>query len=106
MLEQQFSAGEWPFVDPPTTVAISTRQVVREGYPVLFVSHDIDGDWQILCGTTTDVKDSLVIGLGEALKLDRSISTLADMPRGWAAWRHSPEDSWTREPITPEPDDK
>ena len=39
MHKQEFTADEWPFADPPNTVAISTRQVLREGYPVLFVSH-------------------------------------------------------------------
>jgi hypothetical protein len=73
---------------------------------VLFVSHDTDGTWQILCGTTTDAKDAIVICLGEAFQVDRSIAGLADMPRGWSAWRRSPDDSWTREPKDPEPDDE
>jgi hypothetical protein len=106
MQEQEFTAEDWPFADPPNTVVISTRQVLREGYPVLFVSHDSDGDWQVLCGTTTDAKDALVIRLDEALQLDHSIASLADMPRGWAARRRSPGDSWTRESITPETDEE
>jgi hypothetical protein len=36
--EHLFSAKDRPFSDPPNVVAISTRQVVREGYPVLRVS--------------------------------------------------------------------
>jgi hypothetical protein len=97
-------ANKWPFADPTNTVAITTRQVLREGYPVLFVSHDTDGNWQVLCGTTTDEKDALVICLGEAVQRDRSITDLADMPRGWSAWRRSPGDSRTREPICTEPE--
>jgi len=106
MHEQELAADEWPFADPTNTVAITTRQVLREGYPVLFVSHDPDGNWQVLCGTTTDEKDALVICLGEAVQHDRSIAGLADMPRGWSAWRRSPGDSWTREPRSLEPDDE
>jgi hypothetical protein len=51
--EHEFSASDWPFSDPTNSVSISTRQVVREGQPVLRVSHDLDGDWQVLCETTT-----------------------------------------------------
>jgi len=100
------TADEWPFADSINTATITTRQVLLDGHPVLFVSHDSDGNWQILCGTTTDATDALVISLGEALQRDRSIASLADMPRGWSARRRSPEDPWTREPMSPEPDDE
>ena len=102
--EHQFSASDWPFSDPTNSVAISTRQVVREGQPVLRVSHDFDGDWQVLCGTTTDTKDAIVVCLGCAFQRNPSIGAVADMPRGWSAWRDSPSDPWTREPNEPEPD--
>jgi hypothetical protein len=46
--EHQFSAKDWPFPDATNAVAISTRQVIREGYPVLRISRDFDGDWQVL----------------------------------------------------------
>jgi hypothetical protein len=106
MHEQEMTADEWPFADSTNTVTITTRQVLHEGRPVLFVSHDSDGTWQILCGTTIDKEDALVISLWEALQSDRSIASLADMPRGWSARRRSPEDSWIREPMSPEPDDE
>ena len=102
--EHLFSADDWPFSDQTNAVAISTRQVVLEGYPVLRVSHDLDGDWQVLCGTTTDVNDALVVCLGCAYQRNPSIGSLANMPRGWTAWRDSPDDPWTREPKEPEPD--
>ena len=101
-----FSPSDWPFVDPTNAVAISTCQVVHHGYPILRVSHDFDGDWQVLCGTTTDVKDALVVCLGCAFQRDPSIGALADMPRGWTAWRGSAGDPWIREPKEPEPDEE
>lgn len=104
--EHDFSASDWPFPDPTNAVAISTRRVVREGQPVLRVSHDLDGDWRVLCGTTTDVKDAMVVCLGCAFQRTPSIGSLADMPRGWSAWRNSPSDPWTREPNDPEVDEE
>jgi hypothetical protein len=88
-----------------SAIAITTRQVLHEGYPVLFVSHDSDsdGDWQVLCGTTTDEKDALLICLGEAVQHDRPIAGLADMPRGWlhgdvhrAIPGHVNREAWSR----------
>jgi len=104
--DHRFSKKEWPFSDLPNSVAISTRQVIRDGYPVLRVSHDFDGDWQVLCGTTTDVKDALIVCLGCAFQRDPSIGSLADMPRGWTAWRESATALWTREPKEAESDEE
>jgi hypothetical protein len=92
-----FPAAEWPFSDPMNVVAISTKQVFSENHPILLVSHDYDGDWQILCGTTNDPKDGIVVCLGCAYDRDRSIGNVADLPRGRRAWRESPEKSWMRE---------
>lgn len=90
-------ADEWPFSDPMNALAFSTRQVMREGHPVLRVSHDFDGDWQVLCGTTLDSADLLVVCLGCAYQQNPSIGALADLPLGWTAWRDSPQMGWTRE---------
>ncbi len=43
-----FADSEWPFSDPINTAAFTTVRVVRDGYPVLLVTHDEEGDWQIL----------------------------------------------------------
>lgn len=102
--ELQFSEDDWPFSDPTNALAISTRQVVWDGYPVLRVSHDADGTWQVLCGTTTDVKDALVVCLGCAFQRHPSIGALADMPPGWTARRDSPAGPWRREPKGTESD--
>ena len=45
---------------------------------------------------------ALVVCLGCAYERNPSIGPLADMPRGWAAWRDSPDGPWTREPKDPE----
>jgi len=99
-----FSPSEWRFADPTNAVAISTRRVFREGLPVLLVTHDWDGDWQILCGTTTEADQAMVVCLGCAYQRDPSIGQLADMPRGWRAWRSDARSLWERERMEPEED--
>lgn len=95
--EHDFPESEWPFSEPENVAAISTVQVFRRGFPILRVTHDADGDWQILCGTTSDSEDGIVVCLGCAYQHDKSIGELADLPPGWFAWRESVESPWLRE---------
>jgi hypothetical protein len=92
----RFVENEWPFKDAVNTAAFTTTRVVNENYPVLLVTHEADGDWQILCGTTKSKKDRLIICLGCAFENDRSIGEVADLPLGWKAWRTSRDSSWQR----------
>jgi hypothetical protein len=100
-----FLPSEWPFSDPPNVLAISTTKVFDENLPILRVSHDYDGDWQVLCGTTTEIEYALVVCLGCAFQRDMSIGELADLPRGWTAWRDYVGGPWDREQKELEDDD-
>jgi hypothetical protein len=103
--EHTFPEAEWPFDAAIDTATFTTTRVVREGYPVLRVSHDCEGDWQFLCGTTHQSEDCLIVCFGCAYQRDRSIGELADLPLGWQAWRDSPGDPWERYPGECEDDD-
>ena len=89
---------KWPFEDPTNRTVFTTTRVVYENYPVLLVTHDEDGDWQILCGTTGEAEHCVVASLGCAFERDHSIGELADLPLGWRAWRDSVNGPWEREP--------
>ncbi len=99
-----FDASRWPFSGPINTSAISTKQVMRDSLPILLVTHDDDGDWQVLCGTTDEPADAMVICLGCLFDRDPTIGELADLPHGWRAWRASPSSPWVREarPAAPQ----
>jgi hypothetical protein len=86
----------WPFDDSPTLALFSVREIVFSE-PILFVSHDDDGDWQFLTGETARKEDAVVVGLKEIVELDSSVATLADLPTGWIATRRSPDAAWERE---------
>lgn len=87
---------EWPFREPKNTAVFTTKQVVEDDLSVLYVSHDSDGDWQFLCGTTNDPDDARVVGLGEIVAAFPSLQDLADLPMGWSAERDSDTDDWIR----------
>ena len=95
----------WPFDEPPNIACFTTVKVLREGYPVLLVTHEEgDGSWQFLCGTTNASKDAAIVGLDCIFQLDPSVGELADLPVGWIATRESRDDAWHRE-ENPRPDE-
>src|SRR5688500_9290883 len=103
--EHDFPKSEWPFSDPENVVAISTVQVFRRGFPILDVSHDYNGDWQFLCGTTSEAKDGIVVCIGCAYQKDKTIGELADLPLGSTVWRDDVGGPWEREQKAEEEDE-
>ena len=88
----------WPFDQPPNCTVFSVREIVFSGKPILFVSHDNDGDWQFLTGEGVREEDAAVIGLREIVEPDGTVLELADLPLGWIAVRQSANASWDRKP--------
>jgi hypothetical protein len=88
----------WPFDQDRNVAAITTKQVIENGYPILQVIHYFDDhSWAFLCGTTNQTEDGRVISMEEAVKIDESIVTIADLPAGWKACRTHIGSIWTRE---------
>ncbi|MCZ8235849.1 MAG: hypothetical protein O9335_11905 [Inhella sp.] len=97
-----FPEATWPFHAPQNALAISTNPVMRDGFPILLVSHDSDGIWQVLCNTTTKEADCIVVCLGCCFERDQSIGELSDLPPGWMAEREKPGEQWSRRPAAQE----
>ncbi len=88
----------WLFPGPPNQVAITTRQVIHEGQPILHVTHDKDdGNWQFLTGDPVSMKDMMIVSLMEIVKRDPSVGELEDLPAGCAPRRAAPGMEWQRE---------
>ncbi|HEV3345204.1 MAG TPA: hypothetical protein VG125_32805 [Pirellulales bacterium] len=91
------SREKWPFDDPPNVATISVRQIIDDGAPVLFVSHDVDdGAWQFLTGGEVSTADAMVISLEEMLERDPTLAELADLKCGWKAMRERVGAPWHR----------
>lgn len=87
----------WPFDQGPRVAAITTRQVLTDGLPILRVTHySDDHDWAFVCGTTDATDDGRVIAMEEALRIDPTLRTIADLPPGWTAWRERVGADWHR----------
>ncbi len=76
---------------------ITTKQVASGKKPVREVWHDADdGAWQLLCGTTEDENDAIVVSIGNLVDRDPTLRALGDLPRGWRAVRDSAKGKWRR----------
>jgi hypothetical protein len=91
----------WPFHEGKNRAVFTTRPVIHENRPILRVSHDEDGDWQFLCGSTNRSEDGLTVSLAGILQRDPVLAELADLPEGWQAVRQGAGAPWVREAIPP-----
>ena len=88
----------WPFHEGKNCPCFTTRRVI-EGSPVLLVSHDEEGDWQFLCGTTNDPANGALVSLGSILARDSTLSEVADLQEGWMAERAQVGAEWVRSKV-------
>jgi hypothetical protein len=89
--------ASWPFDQRPNVAAVTTRQVLDQGLPILRVTHYADDDsWAFICGTTDLVEDGRVITMEEAVALDSTLLSIADLPPGFTAWRQNTGSGWNR----------
>ena len=94
----------WPFDQPPNCAAISLRQIVKEGVPVLLVTHDEDDHgWQFLDGSEPpQASDAIIVCMSHVVEADPTLYEVADLPPGWRAWRTAVGEAWIREEAPPE----
>jgi hypothetical protein len=89
--------GSWPFTDPRNVAVFTVRDIMEMRRPVLVVRHDADdGAWQFLTGEPLDMNDAMLVGLAEVVRLDPTLTGLADLPLGWEATRAHIGDGWRR----------
>jgi hypothetical protein len=86
----------WPFHEGKNRAVLTTKHVLQDGHAILLVTHDGDGDWQFLCGTTNRPKDGQLVSLGCIYERDRTLAQLADLPEGFRAYRQVKGAAWKR----------
>lgn len=96
---------DWPFPDPISTAAFCTDKVAREDFDVLQVAHDVNGDWQFLDGTTDEPGECVMLCLGCIFEKHPDMAAIADLPRGWGAYREAAGAEWERWELEPEEDE-
>ena len=98
-------AEDFRFAEDRHTRAFTCSHVWTDGKPILFVSHDDDGDWQFLCGedhTEAAANDCLVVCLEHIVSRDPSVNELATMCTSHFAMREGPDAPWRIKDETPD----
>jgi hypothetical protein len=90
---------KFKFLESEKLSTITTNQIMNEKLPILYVYHDIEGDWQFLCGTTNKSEDMILVSLKNIVDHDNSVNELHNLGIGEYAWRESPNDRWKRAKI-------
>jgi len=87
------------FLEAENLATFTTRPVIDNELPILYVYHDEEGDWQFLCGSTNDSEDMRMVSLKYIVEIDNSVNELHNLGLGEYAWRESISDKWNRDKI-------
>jgi len=86
---------EWPFDQEKNVAALTTKQVLEDGLPVLVVVHYADEcDWAFLCDTTDEEEDARVVAMKTVIDTDPSLYGVAELEPGWVAERADKDSPW------------
>ena len=91
--------NDWPFDCGLNQLAIATKFVMDQTKPILAILHDDEGDWQVLCDTTNNPDDGMVVCLGCLYTRFPLIGQFANLPRGWEAYRTNESSTWKTNKI-------
>lgn len=70
--------------------------VILENQPVLYVEHDLEGDWQFLCGQDNHSEaDAKIVSLKQVTKIDPSLNDLYEMSIGFGTERTNIGKKWS-----------
>ncbi|HWD90747.1 MAG TPA: hypothetical protein VG938_00210 [Verrucomicrobiae bacterium] len=83
------------------------RQIMDGSEPILLVSHDEDDHgWQFIGTSDASLTDTMLVALGEVVKIDPTVLEVADLKPGWQALREFVGGPWSRRLHPPTPEDE
>jgi hypothetical protein len=83
------------FKEKLNTAVLTTKYVIEQNSPILYVYHYNDGTWQFN-GKEKNLKDEdyRVISLDEVLTIDSSLNELAELSQGFEGVRETKDSEW------------
>jgi len=103
--DEEFNS-EWKFKQPlldrdtdfkffeERRLGVYTTSQALNGDPILYVYHNINGDWQFHTSLEPNLDDAILVSLEEITKLDPTTNELYHLPFGWRAWRDNKDLEW------------
>jgi len=73
----------------------TTTYVLKDNMPILFVTHDADGDWQFHAANEgVDTTKAMLVSLQNILDHDETVNEVSDLPIGHYASRGAVGEPW------------
>lgn len=92
-----FKKKEKKFKEADTTIVYTSTFVINDRSPITYVTHEeADGSWQFLSHDQFEKYEdvAVTVELRELLSIDPTLLELADMRKGYHAFRAKPKDHW------------
>jgi hypothetical protein len=70
-----FDHTEWPFDEPVHLATFTTKLVAENQHPIMLITHDEEGDWQFLCGTTNEVDEAKMLWTNQISSLKQVLGS-------------------------------
>lgn len=95
-IKHTFNPEEWPFEQPKRLFAYMDGDAATGMATVVAAFHERNGTWLFLTANRAPAGEPREICFGCLYEVDPSIAEIADLPRGWAALRRTPDQPWER----------
>ena len=93
--QEKNTAPAFKFIEAENTACFVCSHVLSKKLPILYATHDADGDWQFMCGQESHTEeDAKLISLKQVTEIDPSVNDLFEMPKGVGAERKTVKDKW------------
>ena len=94
-LNQLVSDMNKKFAESLNTAVFTTRYILEEISPILYVyHHEDDGAWQFSSIEECSDSDIRLLSLDEIINIDSSVLELAELPLGGYAYRENKDSGW------------
>ncbi len=94
MHTHNFDESKWPFNFPIDRMAVTTKYVMDGSRPITSVLRDDEDEWLILCDTTLDPDDGMVVCMGCLFTRFPFLADFVDLKIGWEAYRENEGAEW------------
>lgn len=90
--------SNWPFDQPENCVAVTNKDIINDGAPILHVCHDEDDHgWQFIGLEDAKEENIALVCMADIVKLDPTVKEVAHLQPGWHAWRDAVGAEWAIE---------
>ena len=82
-------------------VVFTTKNVIKDGHPIVRVYNDEDGSWQFFDAVSTNSNENvMLVSMAEILETDNSLREILDMKSSHFASRADKSEKWIIDEFT------